>query len=118
MPAITGIAAHHHSPPDGSLNILKRYRLPLPLPKGYDRSLKSGAHPCGKTAGKQREAPPRLTHLPAFMHCSMVFAVQLRILRRSKTQRGGPNLFAARKNIELPLSEGLHTPRNCRIENL
>jgi len=28
------------------------------------------------------------------------------------------NLFAPRKNIDLRLPQGLHAPRNCRIENL
>ena len=115
MPAITGIAAHYHSPHDGSLNILKRYRLPLSLLQSDVRGLEGAVEKPLKSSGGDVSTGL----LSTFMHCSMgFFAVQLRILRCSKAQRGRANLFATRKNIKLPLSEGLHTRRNCRIENL
>jgi hypothetical protein len=68
-----------------------------------------------KSSGGRRLGWP-FAGFHALQHGS--FAVQLRILRCSKAQRGRAILFAARKNIEPQLSEGLHTPRNCRIENL
>jgi hypothetical protein len=115
MPAITGIAAHYDSPPDGSLNILKRYRLPLSLLQSDVRGLEGAV----ENPLKGRGSGVSTGLLPAFMRCNMVFfAVQLGILRCSKAQRGRANLFAARKNIERQLSEGLRTRRNCRIENL
>ncbi|UVK40446.1 hypothetical protein LHFGNBLO_001914 [Mesorhizobium sp. AR10] len=118
MPAITGIAAHHDSPPDGSLNILKRYRLPPPLLQVDARSLKGAARLFVEKPLKTSGRDVSIGLLPAFMRCSIRFALQLRILRCSKAREARVNLFAARKNISRPLSKGLRTRRNCRIENL
>jgi len=69
MPAITGIAAHYHSPPDGSLNILKRYRLPLSLLQSDVRGLEGAVEKPLKSSGGDVSTGL----LSTFMHCSMGF---------------------------------------------